>query len=401
MRIAIDLQACQSTTSRTRGIGRYSLALARAMVMNASHHEFWLMLSSQFPDTIPALCAEFAPLVRAERIRIYDPPGFRGFLSRQTRSPSPAGLLAEIVPDVVHITSPFEQEDMARATNEARILTAATVYDVIPLLYPKQYLQQGKRTYHRKLGMLCRANVLLAISDHTRLEVIEHLGIVPEKIVNISAGVDAGFRRQVMLPEEECSFRARMDLPRPFIMYAGALDWRKNVTGFVAAFGLLAKELRECYQLAIVGPTSRQEKTRLAALMLAHGLRSEQFRILGYVSDKDLVTLYSLCDLFVLASFHEGFGLPVAEAMACGAPTLGSNTTSIPEVIGREDALFDPRQPETIAAAIDLALTNEAFRQSLRSYGPSQARKFTWHRSALRALRAIEGLGMPANLQTV
>ena len=114
--------------------------------------------------------------------------------------------------------------------------------------------------------------------------------------------------------------------------------------------------------------------------------------VVDYVTDDDLVALYSLCKLFVLPSLHEGFGLPALEAMACGAAVIGSNTTSIPEVIGRNDAMFDPSSAHAIARIMQRALTDQAFHESLRRHGLQQAKKFSWDITARRALKAFETL---------
>ena len=113
---------------------------------------------------------------------------------------------------------------------------------------------------------------------------------------------------------------------------------------------------------------------------------------LGYVPDEDLRLLYASCSAFVFPSFHEGFGLPVLEAMACGAPVIGSNCTSIPEIINRKDALFDPRQPQDIANRLAEVLLNADLRQSLKTWGLERARMFTWEASARKALQAFEEL---------
>ena len=106
----------------------------------------------------------------------------------------------------------------------------------------------------------------------------------------------------------------------------------------------------------------------------------------GYVPDQDLIALYNLATLFVFPSKHEGFGLPALEAMACGAPVIGSNTTSVPEVIGWEEALFDPYSAKSIAQKMGFALQDETWRTQLREHGLQQARKFSWDVSAQRQL---------------
>lgn len=110
----------------------------------------------------------------------------------------------------------------------------------------------------------------------------------------------------------------------------------------------------------------------------------------GYVSDEDLIGLYSSCHLFVFPSLHEGFGLPALEAMACGAAVIGSEATSIPEVIGREDALFNPLDYEQMAAMIERGLSDTEYWQSLRDHAAVQVPKFSWDATGKRALKAFE-----------
>jgi glycosyltransferase involved in cell wall biosynthesis len=107
------------------------------------------------------------------------------------------------------------------------------------------------------------------------------------------------------------------------------------------------------------------------------------------VSDDELVMLYNMAALFVFPSLHEGFGLPVLEAMSCGAPVLGANATSVPEVIGCADALFDPAVPARIAAKIQQVMADDALRARLREHGLAQARTFSWDRSAVTAIAAL------------
>src|SRR5690606_34405239 len=109
-----------------------------------------------------------------------------------------------------------------------------------------------------------------------------------------------------------------------------------------------------------------------------------------FVPDADLIDLYRLCEAMVFPPFSEGFGLPPLEAMACGAAVIASNATSVPEVVGRADALFDPANPGEMGALIQRVLEDEAFRADLRAFGPSQAATFSWDRSAQTMLRTFE-----------
>ena len=122
------------------------------------------------------------------------------------------------------------------------------------------------------------------------------------------------------------------------------------------------------------------------------GLDDASLILTGHVPDAELVALYNLCAAMAFPSYDEGFGLPVLEALSCGAVTIGANAASVPEVLGRDDALFDPYDEYSIAAKLEQVLTDEALRASLREHGPVQARRFSWDDTACLSLDAMEKL---------
>ena len=154
----------------------------------------------------------------------------------------------------------------------------------------------------------------------------------------------------------------------------------------------LPKRLRTSHQLAIVCSIKPQERQNFELLAKACGLRAHSLVLTDFVDKEELIGLYNLCKLFVLPSWHEGFGLPALEAMSCGRAVIGANTTSLPEVIGREDALFDPHSDTAIAEKMKQVLDNETFRKDLERHGLKQARKFSWEKSAQHALAALQSL---------
>jgi len=115
-------------------------------------------------------------------------------------------------------------------------------------------------------------------------------------------------------------------------------------------------------------------------------------RFLGRVSELELITLYSLADVFAFPSFFEGFGIPPLEAMACGAPVITSNTSSLPEVAGDAAILVDPHDTHAIADAITRVLEDEQLREELRQKGYLQAQRYTWYRSAGKMLSVYQKL---------
>lgn len=402
MRIVIDLQGAQSE-SRYRGIGRYSLALALGVARNAGGHEVWLVLNAALGGAIEDIRQAFDGLVPRERICLFDGAGASAEAHPVNSPRARAGELlreyaiAQLRPDAVLVTSLFEGYVDDAVVSIGRfgdgVATAAVLYDLIPFLNPQQYLRQPEQRsyYERKIASLRQAGLLLAISDYSRQEAIDALGLDPERVVSISTAVDETFCPAELDPAHLAALRARFGINRPALMCApGGFDARKNIDGLVAAWALLPAPVRGAHQLVIAGKINDGERQRLAQLARQHGLAPDEMVLTGYLSDADLVDLYRSAALFVFPSLHEGFGLPALEAMACGAPVIGADSTSIPEVIGHPDALFDGRQPAAIAQRIAEVLGDPALQARLRAHGALQARKFSWDRSAQRAIAALE-----------
>jgi len=243
--------------------------------------------------------------------------------------------------------------------------------------------------YYSQMQEMFLMDGLLAISESSRREAIEYLGVDSEKTWNIQAGVHADFQPVELNQAEHLSLLTRYGLSGPFILFVGAGDLRKNEAGLIDAYVRLPDRLRHRYQLMIVGHVPHDA---LHKKLDEAGCPSDRLIIVPFVEEGDLARLYSTCDLFVFPSLHEGFGLPAAEAMACGAPVIASNTSSLPEVVGLKDALFDPASPVDIAARMTEVLDNPDFRTHLVEHGLERAQLFTWEACAARAWDALEGI---------
>lgn len=400
MRIVIDLQSCQSG-SRLGGIGRYSLELAKAMARNSKSHDFWLMLSSLLPQPISQIRHAFSDLIPQDQIVVFDAPAAVAELANNKAKVRAAELIREdflkyLNPDIVHVSSLFEglQEDVVTSVGNLfpAQRTAVTLYDLIPLVQREQYLANidALNHYLGKVEHLKKAGLSLAISEFSRQEAIELLNLRPEQVVNISSAADERFRPLEVPTDFAKKLLVKYGISRKFIMYTGSFDQRKNHANLIKAFGMLPGKIRKDHQLVIVGNGWDGIYAQLRGIAQHVGLHDDDVIFAGHVSDKDLLPLYNLCHLFVFPSLSEGFGLPVLEAMSCGVPTIGSNCTSIPEVIGWSEALFDPRSAESISKKINHALTNEDFRNLLRRRGMEQSKKFSWDESARKAIEAFE-----------
>lgn len=402
MRIVIDMQGAQ-TASRFRGIGRYTLAFAQSVVRNRGEHEIFLALSGLFPDTIEPIRAAFDGLLPQENIRVWYAPGpvreqHPGNDSRRkTAELLREAFLASLQPDVVHITSLFEGfvDDAVTSVGCFDITTPVSVilYDLIPLLNPDHYLKPNpgyERHYRRKIEYLKRADLHLAISDFSRREAISALGIAEDQAIDIAAAIDDRFQPVSVDATTSHRLQQKFGITRPFVLYSGGADERKNLPRLIEAYAALPGALRQRYQLMLAGKMPEGETARLQQHARRAGLQQNELLFTGYVSDDELVQLYNLCVLYVFPSWHEGFGLPALEAMACGATVIGANTSSLPEVIGLDEALFDPLDVSAITQKMAQALTDEAFRTRLRDHGLQQAKKFSWDETARRAILAWE-----------
>lgn len=402
MRIVIDLQGAQSSGSRNRGIGRYSTAMALAIIRNRGNHEIFIALNGLFSDTIEPIRAEFDGHISQENIRVWHVPGPVFYLDhnndwrRKTAELVREAFLASLKPDFIYVTSLFEGlgDDAVTSVNQLAftIPTAVTLFDLIPLIYRKTYLgnPEVELWYENKLDQLRRADLLLAISESSRQESIVWLGFPDEKTVNVGTAADPQFKRNTLSEAKKQTVRKLYGLTKPFVMYTGGIDHRKNIEGLIRAFALLPSPIRNNHQLAIVCSVNPQARNSLETLINEVGLDNAHVILTGYVSEDDLISLYHLCKAFIFPSWHEGFGLPALEAMSCGAPTIAANTSSLPEVIGRQDSLFDPFVDKEIAAKIEHVLTDDKYRAELISHGLQQAGKFSWDKCAQRAIAAFE-----------
>lgn len=404
MRIVIDMQGAQ-TESRFRGIGRYTLAFAQAIVRNRGEHEIILALSGLFPDTIEPIRAAFDGLLPQENIRVWHAPGpvreqHPGNDSRRdTAELLREAFLASLQPDVVHISSLFEGFVDDAVTSVGRFDTNTPVsvilYDLIPLLNSDQYLKPNpgyERYYRRKVEYLKQASLHLAISDFSRREAISALGIAEDQAIDIAAAIDRQFQAVTVDATTARQIQQKFGITRPFVLYSGGADERKNLPRLIEAYAALPGALRQRHQLIFAGKMPEGGTARLQKHARSAGLKENELLFTAYVSDDELIQLYNLCVLYVFPSWHEGFGLPALEAMSCGAPVICANTSSLPEVIGLEEALFNPLDVSAIKEKMAQVLTDEAFRTRLREHGLQHAKTFSWDETARRAIRAWERL---------
>ncbi len=387
-RLVLDLQATQSTEHADRGIARYALETTRALLRLDPDLVGRIVLNPllPFPKRLPPDLLS-SPL-----------------LAWNTASELRRTAMASDRALAYHVLSPFElshtsEGDLPPHAVRREVPLVATLYDLIPLVMTEKYLHHSglERRYRARLEVLHEVDLVVTISEHTRRDALEHLGLRPERVRVIGAGVSSFFRPPL---EGEQPRRlvstAVPGLDRPYVLTVLGGDARKNAEGLLSAWARVSPEVREQHQLVVACKLDESLQAAWAAHGEAEGLRAGDVVFTGWITDAVLRALYQAAELFVFPSLYEGFGLPAAEAVACGCPTVLSSTSSLPEVLDWPEATFDPTDVDSIAGVVERATTDEAFRSRLRARGAERAGALTWDAVARRLVdAAVEVLPPP------
>ena len=302
------------------------------------------------------------------------------------------------VPRVYHIMSPFEWAAIDVMwpvwARDSRIATVVTLYDLIPLVFPEYYLRDPayRAPYMARLELVRRADGVLALSEQTARDAVERLGVPAERVHVIHAGASEHFAGMYSSSSAAWAQLSReLESVRPgFMLYVGYPEFRKNMEGLIAGFGRLPAALRAQHQLVIVCTLSPSQSELFRREADRAGVGPGEFVLTGYVSDRDLGALYRACTLFVFPSFYEGFGLPILEAMACGAPVAASATTTAPEILGDLEGTFEPHDPDSIAGCLSSILGSSDALDRLRARSRRRVEEYTWERVAEASIEAYE-----------
>ena len=399
MRILIDLQGAQ-TSSRFRGIGRYSLGITKGILRNSQGHEILLLLNGFHPDQIESIRSELCGLISLDRLLVWEGVGPTGFADPDNRWRQQASeliresFITQLQPDVVLITTLFEGylDDFAASIGalDDSVPVAVIFYDLIPFLYPDHYLSDPviSKWYAERLETLKKADFLLSISKASMSEAIDHLGVQENQIVNISSAISEDMA--VHDSAGDSLLLKRLGIRKPFLMYTSATDARKNHLRLIEAYAKLDPSIRKGHQLVFAGGMPVDHRLHFQAHAKKQGLSGKELIFTGELTDDELKALYCQCVAFVFPSWHEGFGLPILEAMQFNKAVIASNQSSIPEILEHDEALFDPFDVDSISGKIHLVLTDSQFRESLERNSRERKNIFSWDRSAKTAIDALE-----------
>ena len=253
------------------------------------------------------------------------------------------------------------------------------LHDIVYLSRPDLGSRRTReRAQARYRDVAARSTLVATLSEYSKAEIVRHLGVAPERVRVVPLAAEASYAPQA--PERVAEVRRRFGLQQPYVLFAGGFARRKNASGAVRAFARALPQLPPDLCLALSGAGGPLQDEALALVRDA-GL-AERVKRLGYVPDEDYPALMSGCEVFFLPTLLEGFGLPLLEAMACGAAVLSSSTTSVPEVCGDAAVLVDPEDDAALAEALAALVADAPRRQELRRLGFERAAQFSWQRTA-------------------
>lgn len=411
MRIVVDIQAYQSPYSQTRGVGRYTKNLVEALLKRARGHEVYLALNGAYPDKIEAIRAEFSSLVPQDRFLVWQNHMKTQFsYDRELNPPSEElvrsaevvreVLLNSVQPDIIF--SPNMQEGFSdpAVTSVRRIpsqaLYATTLHDLTPMHFEEDLLTDEvvRKWYFEKIEYAKNSDLVITDSQASCDDIAKLLNVSRRKIFPILLGYDPDVFSADGDLKIDRGICKKLKIPSNFIFYFGGNDRCKNIDRLLEAYSVLTAELRTKFPLVLGGGSfkydpyggSHVETTRLIEAL---GIASNVLRP-GFISDDYLPHVLRSCTCFVFPSTHEGFGLPALEAMACGAPVIGSNRSSVGEVIENKAALFDPYDVKSMASMLEKVVSDAKFRSRLRESGLKRAGDFSWEKAAGELLDAFE-----------
>ncbi len=283
--------------------------------------------------------------------------------------------------DVVHYPTHMESPLALRFFR-----TVLTFHDLVPMVHPETSTEDIIRKFNRCVERLRFVDALITDSEFSKREMVDKMGIDAARITVCYPGVDQAF----FISEVDTNVIRKYSGGSPYILFVGTLEPRKNVEALVEAFAGVGRPGLKLLLVGKEGWGAERIRTKVRDMGL-----DERVGFLGYVPEEDLPCLYRGAEAFVYPSFYEGFGLPVLEALAAGAPVIASKTASLPEVAGDAALYVSPDDVGEILEAINILSGNPEVREELRDKGARRAREFTWDRCAQDVLGVYRGVGKP------
>jgi glycosyltransferase involved in cell wall biosynthesis len=258
-----------------------------------------------------------------------------------------------------------------------------TVHDLAFLLYP-HFLTKESARYYGHIDQAVRwTDQIIAVSESTKRDTVQHLGVPEDKITVVYEAANPVFR-PIGHEQARREVWDRYGIEDRFILFVSTIEPRKNVPTLLRAVWQLRESYKESVHLVVAGGKGWLFEDAFAAVEKLK--LDSRVHFLGRVSSEDLLSLYNAAELLAHPAFYEGFGLPPLEAMACGLPVVVSNVASLPEVVADAGLLIDPHDVDELAVSMWRVLNDGGLRQEMRDKGLRQAARFSWERAARETL---------------
>ena len=370
LKIGVDMLPLK-TNSLRRGIGRYTCNLFRELIKIDSSNQYYFY---NVPKEL------FSPFQRSNTLVSDKKPNIewtRDLDFYVVTSLMELGIEYDVLPSIAHCP------------------TALIFYDLIPAIFWDKYVDpltdRDRIEYFKRLSIVKDFDIIFAISQTTKRDLVELLEVPEKKIKVIYGGLDKNFLAPKSNERQMSRIKKKHGIKNKFVLSTAGMDFRKNIEGIFHAFSSIESKL----DLVIVCKLSPEDAKRLTKIWEYLRIPRSQLILTNYIPDEDLIALSDAAEVFIFPSLYEGFGLPVLEAMSRGCPVVTSRISSLPEICESAALYVNPYNPKDIAQTIDRIVRDDHLRNKLIKMGQEQYRKFSWRRVAqefMDNLKAADGL---------
>lgn len=391
MKIVIDYQARQNS-SRERGVGRVTYLLSKYIIKYIKGVNINFFVNKSFKKNLPIIKKELNNLKNKNNIIYWKPSANLSYFGKKyeynsirTNEIINKKLYKkknQIIYIVTGLLDCLHENTYHFIKRNSKVKKVLIFHDLIPLKNPKKYLNKNtkfKKIYLKNINQVKNFDHIFAVSHQVRKDIIKYLKIRSSKVSLINLSPDPYFKKVNIPTSKIKKFKIKYKILGNFILYLGPTDERKNLTKLIEGFKYFKEHNSKKLQLFIVGRLGHEYQKYIKRVN-EHNLEKDII-FTNYVNDEDARLFYNLTDLFIFPSKEEGFGLPIIEAMKCGANVICSNKKPMSDILSIEKNLFNPNDPKDIAQKISNNIFLGERKKIIIKSILAKANKYNWKTS--------------------